>query len=171
MKISQICAVFILMSALSVAVFAGSDPKIVIHGVNGGNGPNTCPQGCTNVGSTFTFDVPNSGSGTLYFTNESGQNWTALSLVESGEPAPDITCVQTLFLDCAVTGSGDTVEITMSGVKTNGPQPPNPHIGIPNGQSFSISFVCVGKDCWPGGLQFSGYANTNVSDPPPGTAH
>ena len=171
MKISQICAVFILMSAASVAAFAGSDPKIVIHGVNGGNVANDCGQGCTNVGNTFTFDVPNSGSGTLYFTNESGQNWTSLALVESGEPAADITCVQTLFVNCVVTGSGDTVEITLSGVKTKGPQPANARIGIANGQRFSFSFVCVDKNCWPGGLQFSGSANTDITPPPPGTVH
>src|ERR1700685_2166676 len=103
MKISQICAAFVLMSATSIAAFAGGDPKIVIHGVTG-SAPTDCAQGCQNVGTSFTFAVPKSGSGTLFFQNESGQDWSSLSLLESGEPASDITCVQTLFLNCAVNG-------------------------------------------------------------------
>ncbi|MFZ0798873.1 MAG: PEP-CTERM sorting domain-containing protein, partial [Terriglobales bacterium] len=40
--------------------------------------------------------------------------------------------------------------------------------GILNGQSFSITFSCVNKSCWPGGLNFNGRANVS-SVPEPGT--
>jgi hypothetical protein len=167
MKISQICAVVLLLTVGSVMAFADgiNDPKIVIHGVNGGNGPlDKCPvSGCTGVGVDFTFSVPKGGSGTLFFTNISGKNWTSLSLIETGEPAANISCVQTLFLSCTTkTLQNGSVEILLSGVKGG----LNPRTGIKNGQSFDISFVCVSKSCWPGGIQFSGHAGTV---PEPGT--
>jgi hypothetical protein len=165
MKISQICAVLLLLTVGSVMAFADGihDPKIVIHGVNGGNGPTHCPPaGCTSVGLNFTFNVPKGGSGTLFFTNGSGKDWTSLTLIESGVPAASVSCIQTLFLSCSTkTLQNGSVEILLSGVK--GGQ--NPRVGIKKGQSFDISFVCVAKDCWPGGLPFTGHANAAVPEP------
>jgi hypothetical protein len=54
------------------------------------------------------------------------------------------------------------VEILLSGIKDG----LNPRKGIKNGQSFAISFVCVQKNCWPGGAGFQGQAGTV---PEPGT--
>jgi hypothetical protein len=169
MKLSQICAVVLLLTVGSVLAFADgiTDPKIVIHGVNGGNIADDCRQGCINVGDNFSFSVPKGGSGTLFFTNTSGKNWTSLTLIETGEPAAAISCVQTLFLNCSTkTLKNGSVEILLSGVNGGSHIPQNARIGIPNGQSFSISFVCVSKSCWPGGLQFTGHAG---AVPEPGT--
>lgn len=173
MKISQICALAMLLVVGSAIAFADgiNDPKIVIHGVNSGSYANvTCPTGgCTGVGLNFSFAVPKGGSGTLYFTNNSGKNWTSLLLIEKGEPAADISCVQTLFKSCSTkTLSNGSVEILLSGVNGGSPMAQNARTGIANGQSFDISFVCVSKNCWPSGLQFTGHANA-TSVPEPGT--
>jgi hypothetical protein len=168
MKISQVCAVALLMAVGSVMAFADgiNDPKIVIHGVNGGNVAQDCRQGCINVGDNFNFDVPKGGSGTLFFTNTSGHAWTSLTLIETGEPASAISCVQSLFLSCTTkTMKNGSVEILLSGVNSGPHQAQNARTGIANGQSFDISFVCVSKSCWPGGLQFSGHANASVPEP------
>jgi len=53
------------------------------------------------------------------------------------------------------------VQILLAGIKGH-----NPHAGIPNGSSFLIGFACVDKNCWPGGLTFTGHAS---SAPEPGT--
>ena len=165
MKLSLICAVSVLLVA-SVA-FADSiqDPKIIIQGVSG-SAPtqlNGCPtQGCTHVGTTFTFGVPANGKGKLYFTNTSGQNWSTLALFETGVAASDISCIQNLFLSCTVkTLASGAVEILLSGV--NGTH--NPLTGILNGQSFSIGFGCLNGSCWPGGLDFTARANATVPEP------
>jgi hypothetical protein len=110
----------------------------------------------------FTFAIPKSGSGTLYFTNESGKNWTSLTLIENGEPAADINCQQSVFLNCSTkTLKNGSVEILLSGVK-NGL---NPRVGIKNGETFYINFVCT-ESCWTnGGSIVSGQATV----PEPGT--
>jgi len=172
MKTSQICALALLLVVGSVMAFADGikDPQIIIHGVgSGGSGPQTCPpSGCQGVGLTFSFSVPPSGSGTLFFTNKSGQNWTSLALIEvckNGScpvPAADIKCHSYLFQSCtSETLKDGNVEILLSGIKGSD----NPDKGIRNGQSFSITFSCVGKSCWPGGLQFTGHANQTVPEP------
>ena len=99
MKISQICAVALLLVVGSVMAFADgiNDPKIIIHGVNGGGSPLSCRQGCQNVGVNFNFKIPKSGKGFLFFTNTSGKNWTSLTLIETGVPASAISCAQTCF--------------------------------------------------------------------------
>jgi hypothetical protein len=166
MKISQMCAVVLLLVVASAMAFGDTinDPRIVIHGANGGNGPAACPpKGCQNVGLNFTFSTPKTGTGALFFTNASGKNWTSLSLVETGVPAVDISCAQTLFLNCSTkTLKNGSVEILLSGVKSG----LNPRKGILAGQSFSIQFQCVSGSCWPGGLGFTGHAGTV---PEPGT--
>jgi len=43
----------------------------------------------------------------LMFNNASGQDWTSLTLTETGVPAEQVTCVQTVFLSCTVTGRED----------------------------------------------------------------
>ncbi len=168
MKISQICAVVLLLVMGSAMAFADgiNDPKIIIHGINGGNAqtPEACPpQGCMNVGLNFSFTTPpKTGSGTLFFTNASGKNWTSLTLIETGVPAADISCVQTLFLTCTTkTLKNGSVEILLAGTKGA----KNPEKGILAGQSFSIEFACAGG-CWPNGLPITGHAGTV---PEPGT--
>jgi len=167
MKISRICAFALLFVVGSVMAFADgiNDPKIIIQGVNGGGSPLHCPpQGCQNVGVNFSFQVPNSGKGFLFFTNASGKNWTSLALIEKGVPASAISCTQNLFLSCATKTLKDgSVEILLSGVK--GGQ--NPQKGILNGQSFDIGFACVAQSCWTnGGSTMTAHAGTA---PEPGT--
>src|ERR1700721_4565602 len=90
MKISRMCALILLVAIGSGMAFADgiTDPKIVIHNVNG-----SAPEGQgVGVGVNFTFSVPKSGTGTLFFTNDSGKAWTWLALIETGEPAADISC-------------------------------------------------------------------------------
>ena len=176
MKTSKICALALLLIVGSVLAFADgiNDPQIIVHGVgSGGSGPQTCPPGgCQGVGLNFNFSVPPSGSGTLYFTNTSGVNWTSLALIEvckNGScpvPAVDIKCHSYLFESCKTETLKDgNVEILLSGVKGGSL---NPDKGIRNGSSFSITFACVGKSCWPGGLNFNGHANVGTV-PEPGT--
>lgn len=167
MKIFRLCSLLVLALLCTGLAFADGiqDPKIIIHGVNGGGfGPlRSCPpSGCTNVGMNFSFTIPKHGTGTLFFTNASGKNWTSLALIEKGVPANAISCAQSLFLNCSVkTLNNGSVEILLSGVKGR-----NPRNGIPNGASFSINFACVKGNCWPGGLGVSGHAG---SAPEPGT--
>jgi len=166
MKISKICALALLLVLGSAIAFADSmtDPKIIIHGANGGSSPLNCGRnGCQNVGINFTFQTPVNGKGTLFFTNASGKNWTSLTLIENGVPAADISCTQTLFMNCSTkTMQNGSVEILLSGVRHG----LNPRTGILAGQSFSIGFACVGQSCWPGGLTFTAHAGTA---PEPGT--
>ena len=166
MKISQICAFALLLVVGSVMAFADgiNDPKVIVQGVNGGGSPLLCPaKGCTDVGVNFSFTIPKSGKGFLYFTNTSGKNWTSLTLIETGVPASAISCSQSLFLSCTTKTVGDSVEIILKGIK--GGQ--NARKGILNGQSFDIGFVCVGTSCWTnGGTTMSAHAGTV---PEPGT--
>lgn len=170
MKISRLCLLVALSLLCTGLAFADgiADPKIIIRGVQGGGlGPHSgCPpSGCTNVGMNFEFNVPKHGSGTLFFTNASGKNWTSLKLIETGVPAAAITCQQSVFLSCTVrTLENGSVEILLSGVRGHGSN--NARNGIPNGSNFAIGFACVDKNCWPGGLGISGHAS---SAPEPGT--
>ena len=164
MKISQICAFALLLVVGSVMAFADGikDPKIIIQGVSGGSSPLGCER-CRGVGTNFSFQIPNSGKGFLFFTNTSGKNWTSLALIEKGVPANAISCAQTLFLSCSTKTLQDgSVEILLSGIK--GGQ--NARKGILNGQSFEIGFACVQGSCWPGGLSVGAHAGTV---PEPGT--
>jgi hypothetical protein len=169
MKTSRISVLIALLLVFSVAAMADSikDPKIIIHGVQGGGGFSKCPpSGCTGVGMTFTFTSPEKGEGTLFFTNASGKNWTSLKLIENGVPAASVTCAQSLFLSCTVeTLENGSVEILLSGVHHKGQF--NPLNGIPAGSSFSINFSCVQGNCWPkGGIAFQAQAG---AAPEPGT--
>jgi hypothetical protein len=169
MKIFQICACVLLLAAGSVMAFADgiNDPKIIIQSASGTSTPLGPCGGCTNVGMNFTFGVPAGGTGKLFFTNTSGVNWTSLTLVEQGHkvPAIDISCHSNLFLSCTAKDlKNGNVAIVLSGIKGSH----NTDLGILNGKSFSISFSCVGTNCWPGGLDFSGHANT-TSVPEPAT--
>lgn len=128
------------------------DPTIVIRDP-------ACPSGgCVPVGQNFQFGVPNSGFGTLFFTNASGVNWFSLKLTESGVAANAITCITTAFANCSVSTINGITTILVSGVNGNFP-------GIAKGENFSIVFQCNDGNCWPGGLDFTAVANT----PEPGT--
>ncbi len=167
MKISQICAIALLLAVGSVMAFADgiNDPKIIIRGAGSGDiAQGHCSQ-CVDVGLNFKFSVPESGSGSLFFTNTSGQNWNSLTLIEKGEPAADIKCNSNLFASCSVqTLKNGSVEILLTNVKNS----LNKTGGIRNGQSFSIAFSCIKESCWPGGLTFNGHANAGTV-PEPGT--
>jgi len=165
MKISRICAFVLLLVVGSVMAFADgiNDPKIIIQGVSGGSSPQSCEKGCRNVGVNFSFTIPKSGKGFLFFTNASGKNWTSLTLVEKGVPASAISCSQTLFLSCAKKTVGNSVEIILSGIKGG----ENARKGIMNGQSFEIGFACVAQSCWTNrGSTMTAHAGTA---PEPGT--
>lgn len=169
MKTSQMCACVLLLVVGTATAFADgiNDPKIIIQSASATSGRLGACEGCTNVGLNFTFGVPESGTGKLFFTNTSGVNWTSLTLVEQGHqvPAIDINCHSNLFMRCTATDlKNGKVAIVLAGIKGS----LNPDRGILNGQSFSIGFSCVGKSCWPGGLDFVAHANT-TSVPEPGT--
>jgi len=165
MRISQFCALFLLIVLGSAVAFADSmnDPKVIIQGV-GGTEVACGPHTCKGVGLNFSFNVPKSGVGILYFTNNSGRDWTSLALIEKGVPAADISCQQTFFLSCTTeTLKNGSVEILLSGVKGD-----NPRTGIEPGQNFLIQFACSSGSCWPGGLHFTAHAN-GATTPEPGT--
>jgi len=166
MKMSRICVLVLLVVVGSALAFGDSinDPKIIIHGVSGNAPTKLCPEGkCTNVGINFSFSVPKHGTGFLFFTNASGQNWTSLTLTENGVPASAVSCTQNLFLSCTTkTLENGSVAIVLSGIKGS----KNPQIGILKGQSFAIGFACVSGSCWPGGLEFTAHAG---AVPEPGT--
>jgi PEP-CTERM motif len=166
MKIPQICALTLLLVVGSALAFGDSitDPKIIVHGIGGAGGaPDDCKQCIDITGLTFGFDIPKQGSGTLYFTNDTGKNWTSLTLIETGEPADDISCQALMFLHCSTkTLKNGSVEILMTGVLGG----LNPKTGITNGESFFIAFDCK-NGCWMnGGSMVAGTAGTV---PEPGT--
>jgi PEP-CTERM motif len=166
MKISRLCAAaLVLMVGTAMSFADGIDPKIIIHGVLGGSPIHCSPEVCQNVGLNFTFGTPASGSGTLFFTNNSGVNWTSLKLIETNPviSAANIKCASYLFKSCTTTTlPNGSVEILLQGVKGG----LNKDVGIRAGQSFSIQFACINNGCWPGGLDFGAHAN---SVPEPGT--
>jgi hypothetical protein len=160
MKTVRTSILIALAVVCSLAALAQSkDPKVIIHGVGGGGlRPFTqCPpEGCTPVGVTFGFTVNHNGGSPLFFNNASGQNWFSLTLTETGVPAQDVSCAQSLFLSCTVTGQEDgSVQIVLSGIRGA-----NPRNGIPAGANFSIGFGCVNGNCWPRGLSFGAQAGT-----------
>ena len=146
--------VFIALAVFATAAYADSslDPTIIVRDP-------ACPTpGCVSVGQHFTFGVPNSGQGTLFFTNASGVNFNNLNLTESGVSANVIGCTSTAFANCTVSTINGITTIFLSGINSS-------FTGIPNGQNFSIVFGCVQDTCWPGGLDFTATANV----PEPGT--
>lgn len=148
----RVLFVLIALTAFATLAYADSslDPTIVIRDP-------ACPTpGCMSVGQNFTFGVPSSGFGTLFFTNASGANWTNLKLTEVGVSANVITCTTEAFASCIVSTINGVTTIFLSGVNKN-------FLGIPAGQNFSIQFGCVGETCWPGGLDFT--ATANVPEP------
>ena len=164
MKMSQICALVLVLVVGSAMAFADGiqDPKIIVHGVNGGGG--ICGSHvCKDVGLNFSFNIPKFGRGGLFFTNASGKNWTSLALIENGVAAADISCHQTFFLSCTTkTLKNGSVEILLSGVRGG----LNPRHGIQAGQNFSIDFACVNKVCWPGGTLVTAHAGTGTIPEP-----
>lgn len=168
MKISQFCALILMLVVASAMAFADpiQDPKVIIKGAGGLVPFGHCPS-CVGVGANFSFSLPESGSGNLFFTNESGFNWNSLSLVEKGVPAADISCHSQLFSSCTTKTLKDgSVQILL----TNNSKSLWKDQGIPNGANFQISFSCVRGSCWPGGLQFNGKgSNSSTGAPEPAT--
>ncbi len=169
MKISQVCALALLLVLGSAMAFGNgiNDPKVIIKGAGGGElVKGKCPL-CVGVGKDFSFTVPANGSGTLYFTNQSGINWNSMTLIEKGVPAADISCNSPLFSSCKTeTLKNGSVEILLS----NSGNAQWKDKGIPNGSNFAIDFACKGGSCWPGGLQFNGHGSSSAhATPEPGT--
>ncbi len=169
MKISQVLAFALLLVVSSAMAFGDGikDPKVIVGGAGGGALiQGKCPL-CVPVGAKFGFTVPASGSGTLYFTNESGINWNSMTLIEKGVPAADISCHSALFSSCTTeTLKNGSVEILL----TNSGNAQWHDKGIPNGANFSITFSCVKGSCWPGGLQINGHGSASThATPEPGT--
>jgi hypothetical protein len=161
MKTFRSLSLSALVVLCSLATLAQTkDPKIIIHNITGGTAPTRLSgcgiEGCTQVGVNFSFSVNHNGGRPLTFNNASGQDWISLTLTETGVPAEQVTCVQTVFLGCTVTGREDgSVQIVLSGVAGL-----NPRVGIPAGTNFSIGFGCVNHVCWPRGLNFQAQAGT-----------
>ncbi len=162
MRTTRTLALTALIVLCSLVVLAQNhDPKIIIHGTGGGGAPTSMcpPEGCTPVGVNFSFSVNHNGGIPLLFNNASGQNWISLTLTETGVPAADVTCAQTLFLSCTVSAlDNGSTQIVLSGA--NGLNPRN---GILAGGNFSIGFGCVQRHCWPRGLNFTAQAGTAFS--------
>ncbi|HKS75319.1 MAG TPA: PEP-CTERM sorting domain-containing protein [Terriglobales bacterium] len=151
---SRVFLILVVVAAFGALAHADSslDPTIVIRDP-------ACPSGgCMQVGTHFTFGVPSTGQGTLFFTNVSGVNWTNLQLTESGVSANVIGCSSTAFANCTVSTINGLTTIFLSGINQN-------FMGITAGENFSIVFGCVNDACWPGGLDFTATANV----PEPGT--
>lgn len=160
MKLSHVCAFVLLVVMGSALAFADGiqDPKVIIHGAGSGTSPNgECGRHqCQGVGFDFKMTIPEKGRGFFYFTNESGKNWTSLSLVLSGVAAKDVSCAQTFFLTCTTKTLKDgKIEILLSGVVHKGSNIRN---GIQNGQNFVIGFAC-NPNCWPGGATVVAHAS------------
>jgi hypothetical protein len=168
MRISKFCALLLMLVVASAMAFADpiQDPKVIIKGAGGLVPLGHCPS-CVGVGANFSFSLPESGSGNLFFTNESGFSWNSLTLVEKGVPAADISCHSQLFSSCTTqTLKNGSVEILL----TNNSKSLWKDQGIPNGANFQISFSCVKGSCWPGGLQFNGKgSNSATGTPEPAT--
>lgn len=130
--------------ACGSAAFANSnaDPRIVIKDP-------VCPSHCTAVGTQFTFTSPKSGSGVLFFNNNSGVSWFSLKLIETGVPSSAITCsAPGAFAHCLVSTVNGVTTILLTGIG-------NGFTGIPSGHNFSIHF-----QGWPeGGVDFRAIAN------------
>jgi PEP-CTERM motif len=151
-SIFRVLLILVAVAAFGSLAHADSnlDPTIVIRDP-------VCPSGgCMPVGQHFTFGVPSTGFGTLFFTNTSGVNWTNLQLTESGVSANVIGCSTTAFANCTVSTINGVTTIFLSGVNQN-------FMGITSGENFSIVFGCVKDACWPGGLDFT--ATANVPEP------
>ncbi|MBS1853070.1 MAG: hypothetical protein JST79_19375 [Acidobacteria bacterium] len=146
-----VCALFVF----AVAAHADSvadDPRIIVRDP-------ACPYyGCNQVGTTFNVTVPQSGTGAVFFTNTSGQNWYNLRLIETGVPANLITCITDAFANCSVTTVNGITTIFLSGIG-------DCFDGIKKGANFEIIFGCTNGHCnpWPSGLAFS--AAANVAEP------
>ncbi|MFY9673252.1 MAG: PEP-CTERM sorting domain-containing protein [Terriglobales bacterium] len=156
MKISRICAFVLMVMVACTLAFADGiqDPKVIIKGAGGSDvAQGKCPQ-CVEVGFNFSFTIPASGSGDLFFTNDSGKAWNSLKLIETGVPAADVSCHSSMFASCTVTTlKNGSVEILLS-TGSNGANWRN-H-GISAGGNFQIDFSCVKGSCWPGGIQVTG---------------
>lgn len=166
LKISQVCAFALVIILASAFAFADGiqDPKIIVKGAGGSNfAQGKCPQ-CVPVGFNFSFTIPEGGSGSLFFTNDSGKAWNSLKLIESGVPAADVSCHSSLFASCSVTTLKDgSVEILLS---NGGGRHNNRGSGIAEGGNFQIQFGCVKGSCWPGGIQIIGKGSVGTVPEP-----
>jgi PEP-CTERM motif-containing protein len=154
MKVFRVFLVLAVVLLCAASVFANSvpDPKVIVKDP-------TCTGSCTPVGTNFSFGTPASGSGTVFFQNNSGVNWSTLRLTETGVPFNAITCQTNAFLSCSLgTLSTGKTFIFLSGLDPS-------HTGIPVGHAFEITFACL-QGCWPGDLGFNGNANLKTATVP-----
>ncbi|MBV8892903.1 MAG: PEP-CTERM sorting domain-containing protein [Acidobacteria bacterium] len=143
-RTTVLLALTIVFSSVAAIANSNSDPRIIIKDP-------VCPSSsCISVGTHFSFSSPESGFGTVFFTNSSGVSWRNLKLLESVVAASAITCSSPdAFMHCSVTTSGsDITAIFLSGIEPG-------FLGIPAGHHFSITF-----GGWPlGGVEFTAVAN------------
>ena len=143
-----------VVALLAIAASATAvDPAVIVRD------PVGCPtNNCVNItGLSFSFNVPQAGTGVLHFLNSSGVTWTSLILTEVGVAAVNVTCSSDVF-SCAVMNFGQNgAKVVLSAI--------NGFTGIPAGNSFEIILGCAKGDCpaWPGGLQFD--VTANVPEP------
>lgn len=68
----------------------------------------TCVEGCVVLNSTsFSFFADSTGGGILTFQNGTTQDWTSLSITETGIAASDIHLATNLFTNTLVTDLGN----------------------------------------------------------------
>jgi len=154
MKACRLLLVLMFVLSCAAGLLANSvpDPRVIVKDPD-------CKETCTPVGKTFTFSTPASGSGSLFFQNNSGVSWSTLRLTETGVPFSAISCRTNAFLSCSLgtLGSGKTF-IFLSGLNRE-------RNGIPLGGVFQITFECR-DGCWPGDLDFRGTANLRSATVP-----
>lgn len=155
-------------AALAHADSIPADPKMIVSDP-------TCGEGCTSVGTTFSFTSDANGGGFLTFQNNSEIDWSSL-LIETGSapfnvPANSVTCQTNAFLSCQVSDlAGGITAMYFSGVNSLaseiGP------FGILSGDVFTIELNDIsGIDGggWGSFRTFDASANVPAPVPEPAT--
>jgi hypothetical protein len=166
-----------LVGFVTVALLLGSFAKadsVPVDPVMGVDDPTSCGQGCTGVGTTFSFFSDANGGGINHFQNQSGVDWTSLLIdvtTNGGElpsvPADTITCFTNAFATCQSFDLADgTTAIYLTGVFT---LPDD----IPNLAFFTINLnddqSAIGADAghWGSGREYDATANAPSPVPEP----
>jgi hypothetical protein len=118
--------------------------------------------------NSFTFGADNAGGGVLSFQNESGNNWTELSVFVTLPELTPITCGPGPFTLCTIATTPNNGQFDYS--ITFGP---SELTAIANGELFSINLNNSGTDpngsgSWPASVDFAGKANFVAPEPAAG---